>query len=128
MSHDVYFSTNETLVTAAARLASDVDGSGVVDFNDVLVLTQLWLLDPAGSEPYADLSGDNSVNVADLAIVADGWRKQADAVFKGNQGYDANSYDPGTLGNNTTYYWRIDEVNGPNVTGQLWVVKSSDTA
>ena len=55
----------------------------------------------------------------------DGWRQQADPVFKGNQDYDANSYDVSSLGYDTTYYWQIDEVNGPNtVKGNIWQFKT----
>jgi hypothetical protein len=39
--------------------------------------------------------------------------------FKGNQA--GTSYEPGTLDYLSTYYWRIDEVNGPNTTkGDIW--------
>jgi len=43
-------------------------------------------------------------------------------TFKGNQALDANSYDPpGVLELNTTYYWRIDEVNDPCTwKGRVW--------
>ena len=41
------------------------------------------------------------------------------AASKGNQG--GTGYDPGTLVNSTTYYWRIDEVNDDGTTaGTLW--------
>jgi len=34
---------------------------------------------------------------------------------------EPNYYDPGTLELYTTYYWRIDEVNGPNICkGEVW--------
>ncbi len=43
--------------------------------------------------------------------------------FKGNQ--DSNSYDPGTLNTLTTYYWRIDEVNGPTTRkGYTWWLRT----
>jgi len=39
--------------------------------------------------------------------------------FKGNQG--GTTYDPGTLGYETTYYWRIDEENAyGTTTGDVW--------
>lgn len=39
--------------------------------------------------------------------------------FAGNQG--GTSYDPGTLLNDTTYYWRVDEINANGVTaGATW--------
>ncbi|MHC4644646.1 MAG: LamG domain-containing protein [Planctomycetota bacterium] len=42
--------------------------------------------------------------------------------YKGPRDYDVNNYDPpGDLDFSTTYYWRIDEVNGPNTwKGNLW--------
>ena len=39
--------------------------------------------------------------------------------FKGNQA--GTTYEPGTLANDTTYYWRIDEKNaGGTTTGDVW--------
>jgi len=39
--------------------------------------------------------------------------------FQGNQ--TGTTFDPGTLANNTTYYWRIDEVgDGGTTTGTVW--------
>ena len=38
------------------------------------------------------------------------------AVVK--EGIDVNNFDPGRLAFNTTYYWRIDEVNDPLTPGQ----------
>ena len=39
--------------------------------------------------------------------------------FIGNQA--STSYSPGTLANNTTYYWRIDEKNASGTTtGDVW--------
>jgi hypothetical protein len=39
--------------------------------------------------------------------------------FQGNQG--STSLDPGTLAASTTYYWRVDEVNGlGTTTGDVW--------
>ena len=40
-------------------------------------------------------------------------------VYRGRQ--DTNIFDPGGLELGTTYYWRIDEVNEPNIwKGQVW--------
>jgi len=44
-------------------------------------------------------------------------------TFRGNQ--TATTFNPGPLAAGTTYYWRIDEVNGPNtVTGTVWKFKT----
>ncbi|MHC4620917.1 MAG: hypothetical protein ACYTEQ_24485 [Planctomycetota bacterium] len=40
-------------------------------------------------------------------------------TFQGNQ--TATTFDPGTMANDTTYYWRIDEINlGGTTTGNVW--------
>jgi len=43
--------------------------------------------------------------------------------YKGSKALGAESYDPGLLEANTTYYWRLDEVDGQgNVsTGPIWI-------
>ena len=100
VSHDVYLGTDFNDVNDTIRLDGDADGSGHVDWNDVLIVTSLWLQSPVGSEPYADLNIDGDVNGIDFAIVAYDWKKDADAVFKGNR--DTNSYDSCGLDLNTT--------------------------
>jgi hypothetical protein len=118
-SHDVYFGTVLNDVNNAERLLGDLNGNGIVDKNDMLLLAEYWLLNPAGTEPYAGVDDDNIVDFFDYALFSQDWMKSANPVFKGNQ--DANSFNPGTLALNTTYYWRIDEVNGPNtITGDVW--------
>jgi len=118
-SHDVYFGTILNDVNSTERLLGDINGDGIVDFNDVSLLTQYWLANPAGSEPYAGVNDDDIVDFIDYALLSQDWMNTAGPVFKGNQ--DTNSFNPGTLANSTTYYWRIDEVNGPNtVTGDVW--------
>jgi len=118
-SHDVYFGTVLNDVNSAERLLGDLNGNGIVDFNDVSRLTLYWLANPAGSEPYAGVNDDNIVDFFDYALFSQDWRNTAAPAFKGNQ--DANSFSPGTLAFDTAYYWRIDEVNGPNtVKGDIW--------
>ena len=41
-------------------------------------------------------------------------------IYKGSQNKDATSYLPGTLVWNTTYYWRIDEVNAAAGADSPW--------
>jgi hypothetical protein len=42
-------------------------------------------------------------------------------IYKDSQLRDANSYGPISLELGTKYYWRIDEVNGPNIVkGNVW--------
>jgi len=55
----------------------------------------------------------DAVDIADTASTG---------IYCGRQGYDANSYVPaGGLEYGTTYYWRIDEVNDPEIRkGEVW--------
>jgi len=118
-SHDIYFGTDFSDVNSASRLLGDLDGSGTVDYNDLFILTDYWLADPFGSEPYAGINDDNIVDFFDYALLAQDFSDSASAAFKGNQ--ILASYDPGPLALSTIYYWRIDEVNGPNmVRGNIW--------
>jgi polysaccharide biosynthesis protein PslG len=89
---------------------------------------------PAGSGPpggaYNPSPSDGATRVAVNVIL--GWTPgdgavshnvylgtSSPGVFRGNQ--TATSFDAGPLVLNTTYYWRIDEVNAAGTaTGQVW--------
>jgi hypothetical protein len=55
---------------------------------------------------------------------------KASPEYKGPKALGEESYDPGVLALNTTYYWRIDEVNGVNPdspwAGNVWSFTTSD--
>ncbi len=117
-SHDVYFGTDVNAVRNAKYLEGDLDGDRLVDYNDINILANYWLENPAGSVPYAGVNDDDIVDFADYALLANNWKAQASPVFKGNQ--DANSYDP-NLVQDCNYYWRIDEVGGARrLKGNVW--------
>jgi hypothetical protein len=52
------------------------------------------------------------------------------AIYKGSQGKDENTFTPGALEFNTTYYWRVDEVNDTAVgspwKGSVWSFTTAD--
>ncbi len=54
----------------------------------------------------------------------------ASSEYKGPKALGEESYDPGLLSLNTTYYWRIDEVNGVNPdspwAGNVWSFTTGD--
>jgi len=59
----------------------------------------------------------------DLSAVESG----ASIVSEPPQPQDANTFDPGNLELDTTYYWRIDEVNDQNVwPGEIWSFTTTD--
>jgi hypothetical protein len=85
--------------------------------------------DPATAPTPADGAVDVDVE-SDLAWTAGANTTSHEVYFgtnpapgpaesKGSQG--GTTYDPGTLANDTTYYWRIDEVNDEGTTeGLVW--------
>jgi hypothetical protein len=118
-AYDVYFGTDVTGVTNAARLAGDLDGKGKVDYDDLFILADYWLQNPDGSVPYAGVNDDNTVDFRDYAQLAGHWMTGPNPLFKGST--TAASYDPCGLTLNTTYYWRVDEVYGPLIRkGNVW--------
>jgi hypothetical protein len=47
--------------------------------------------------------------------------------YKGSKNLDNEKYDPGQLAMDTTYYWRIDEVEGSNTQkGNVWTFTTAD--
>ncbi len=130
-SHDVYFGTDEAIVTNAERPADviygDIDNDGDVDHNDVRLVAQQWLLDPpVGELPSADLNGDDDVDFVDLAILANYWMEGVYDVFKGNQ--LSTTFDPCALDEATEYFWRIDEVNEDQMwKGDTWSFTTAQT-
>jgi hypothetical protein len=117
--HDVYFGTNFAEVkSGCSRLVSDLNGDGKVNFTELRMLCEQWLEYIETLEPQADLNGDEAVNFIDFNIMADEWLNNT-VVYEGKQ--SSNSYDPCALEFDTTYYWRIDEVNDSNVwSGNIW--------
>ena len=119
-SHDVYLGTSLSGITNAERPEGDLDKNGRVDYNDLLILTNYWLQDPTGSVPYAGVNDDDIVDFFDYALLAKNWMCQASSYFKGNT--VSTSYDdPCNFELSTTYYWRIDEISGPEKRkGNVW--------
>jgi len=80
----------------------------------------------ASNPSPADTATDVDVD-ADLSWTAGTGSTSSDVYFgttspgnfQGNQ--TATTFDPGTMANDTTYYWRIDEINaGGTTTGTVW--------
>jgi hypothetical protein len=87
--------------------------NGAVDITQTPTLTWIPGVFGASHEIYFDTDKD-AVKNADTS--------SPEYKGSGNLGYE--SYDPGQLEWNTTYYWRVDEVNNANAdspwTGPLW--------
>ncbi|MHC4499431.1 MAG: hypothetical protein ACYS21_10005, partial [Planctomycetota bacterium] len=83
----------------------------------------IYAADPLAHDVYFGTS------YADVNDANSSW--PVGGVYKGGQLLDANSYDPpGHLDLDTSYYWRIDEVNEANSdspwTGKVWRFKVAD--
>ena len=120
LSHNVYLGTNYSLVNQAVKLKSDLNSDNIVNLHDLFILTEKWLFDPAGSEPYVDLNNDGKVDILDLAEFSGDWNKSGPVEFQGN--YTCTVFDPPrAVLDPGTYYWRVDEINGwDSFKGNVW--------
>ncbi|MHC4739706.1 MAG: DNRLRE domain-containing protein, partial [Planctomycetota bacterium] len=94
-----------------------------------LIVTYTTGATPPGqaSNPSPAYSATDVTIDADLSWTAGSGSTSSDVyfgtsspgTFQGNQ--TATTYDPGTMANDTTYYWRIDEINAAGTTtGNVW--------
>ncbi|MHC4738682.1 MAG: DNRLRE domain-containing protein [Planctomycetota bacterium] len=143
-SSDVYFGTtspgsfqgNQTATTFDPGTMSndttyywridEINADGTTTGNvwsfTTIVATPSQATNPSPADSAADVDID-----ADLTWTAGSGSTSSDVYFgttspgsfQGNQ--TATTFDPGTMANDTTYYWRIDEVNaGGTTTGNVW--------
>ncbi|MHC4739782.1 MAG: LamG-like jellyroll fold domain-containing protein, partial [Planctomycetota bacterium] len=111
---------------------------GLIDdvrvYNYALTQTEINEIYTGGPTPPGQASNPSPADsAADVAVDADlSWTSGTDSTssdvyfgtsspgaFQGNQ--TASTFDPGTMSNNTTYYWRIDEINAAGTTtGVVW--------
>jgi len=104
-----------------SRVADDPNPrSGAVDVSQASILS--W---SAG----AKATSHDVYFGTDANAVADANTATTD-IYRGRQALDANSFDPGRLEWNKTYYWRIDEVNTANPEspwkGSIWTFTTAD--
>jgi hypothetical protein len=104
------------------------------DDSDSSVRPKLIVSYTTGATPPGQASNPGPADSAtDVSIDADlSWTAGTDSTssdvyfgttspgtFQGNQ--TATTFDPGTMANDTTYYWRIDEINAAGTTtGNVW--------
>jgi hypothetical protein len=103
------------ICTDCSQIASNpipVDGAKNVPINAIL------------SWPTGQSAEKHIVHFgADLTNISTGTAGVSEPL----QPQDANTFDPGRLELDTTYYWRIDEVNDQNVIpGEVWSFTTSD--
>lgn len=122
--HDIYLGTSYAEVNSAepVLVTANLDCDGIVGIGDLKVLSDWWLaIPPNDLEPSPNLDGGPIVNLTDFAILAGQWGRPD--VYKGM--LTATDFMPEILDSNTTYYWRIDEVNQTNVwKGDVWQFKT----
>ena len=105
--------------TTEGAVGSPEPANGAVDVDRTQIITWSPSLFAASHDVYFGTDKDTV--------------KNADTVspeYKGIRALGAETYDPGKLELNTTYYWRIDEVNSSNPDspwrGILWRFTTSD--
>ncbi|MHC4478245.1 MAG: SUMF1/EgtB/PvdO family nonheme iron enzyme [Planctomycetota bacterium] len=103
-----------TVEDGKARAPDPGDGSSAVPVNKVLGWTPSCFA--SSHDVYFGTDSDDVNGAGDPNVLPGRGRQQS------------NSYDPCGLQVGTTYYWRIDEVNGPNiVTGDTWSFTAVDS-
>jgi hypothetical protein len=117
----------------------EIELDGTISTGDVWSFTyaskKAWQPAPSDSDPYTDLNPTLTWKAGLTGSFHDvyfGLDKTAVAAgtvgtFKGNQA--TTSYAPGPLQANTTYYWRVDEVDaaGSKEKGDVWSFKTLGT-
>jgi len=143
-SHDVYFGTsspgtfqgNQAETTFdTGTMANDTTYYWRIDEVNVAGTTtgNVWSFTTIVAAPAPATNPNPTNSATDISIDADlTWTAGSGATshdvyfgtsspgtFQGNQA--ATTFDPGTMDNDTTYYWRTDEVNvGGTTTGSVW--------
>ena len=120
--------------TAPDSLA-DLDGDNDVDRQDLAVLAQNWLelagqqlplpIQASNPDPY---DGQAGVSITPVLNWTAGLNAASHDVYFGTdnpppfvQNQISTTYEPGTRDYDTTYYWRIDELNTTGTTtGVVW--------
>jgi len=149
ISHDVYFGTNST--PNGGDFQGNQGGTGFDPGTLANETTYYWRIDEVNADgtttglvwsfnteaapvlpgPAIDPNPANGATGISTSVSL-GWTAGTDTdshdvyfgssttpAFQGNQA--GTGFDPGTLANGTTYYWRIDEVNGDGTTmGAVW--------
>ncbi|MHC4737994.1 MAG: LamG-like jellyroll fold domain-containing protein, partial [Planctomycetota bacterium] len=143
-SHDVYFGTsspgtfqgNQTATTFdTGTMANDTTYYWRIDEINAAGTTtgSVWSFTTIVAAPAQASSPSPANGATDVSISADlSWTAGSGATshdvyfgttspgsFQGNQ--TATTFDTGTMANDTTYYWRIDELNAAGTTtGTVW--------
>jgi len=156
-SHDVYFGTDST--PDSGEFMGNQPGTSYDPGTLYNSTTYYWRIDEVGpggtttgvvwsftteaaTPPPGQASNPNPANSAtDVSVTTDlSWTAGSDATshdvyfgtaspgtFQGNQ--TGTTFDPGTLANDTTYYWRIDEKNAiGTTTGVVWSFVTGEAA
>jgi len=105
--------------TAEGAVSGPNPADGAVDVSPTQVLTWDAGAIAASHEVYFGADADAVMNAT-----------KASPEYKGARALGEESYDPGKLALTTTYYWRIDEVNGVNPdspwAGNVWSFTTGD--
>ena len=109
-------------------LAEDFDRNGFVNFTDFAIFANNWQGTPGlagnpnpaddviGVDPNADLGWTAGYGTTSHDVY---FGASSPPPFIGNQA--PATFDPGTMTGNTTYFWRINEVNsGGSTKGTVW--------
>jgi len=103
----------QAALSLPVKASSSNPYNGAVDVKQTQILSWSPGESAVSHQVYFGTDGDAVKNAA-----------TSSPEYKGTKALGSESYDPGKLQWNTTYYWRIDEVNNANPdspwTGNLW--------
>jgi hypothetical protein len=113
----------------------DIDRNGIVDYNDLDIFSRMWLWDANDPNTWRfkarnPLPSDGAMDVSVSAYLSwtAGFGAKSHDVYFGTANpppfvinQNNTTFEPGPLSLDTTYYWRIDEVNPYGTTiGPVW--------
>jgi hypothetical protein len=105
--------------TTEGAVSGPSPADGAVDVKPTVVLSWDTGVVAASHEVYFGTDADAVVNATTVS-----------PEYKGPKALDEESYEPGKLQLNTTYYWRVDEVNDVNPdspwAGNVWSFTTGD--
>ena len=121
-NHNVYIGTDAVEVA----FDSDVDGSGIVDMEDMANVAGDWQEPSSGYlMSQNDIDGSGIIDLADLQLLARDWLMGAGNNLLGSYSAETLSCGTGSLVPGETYYWKVDESDGENIyKGNLWQFKT----
>ena len=122
IGYNVYLGTDQD----AVAFNTDLDGNRKVDLDDLTMIAANWQREVTSSfEEKLDIDHSGAIDIGDISLLASDWLLFDESTFIGSFSAETTTYHTGSLLPNTTYYWRVDEVDDQTVhKGDIWEFKT----